>query len=49
MTGGLLNYGREYMPGDDTRSGLDQLRGLLGAGQPYAEAVGGLLETPSRR
>lgn len=41
--GGLLSYGREYMPGPDTRSGMDQLRGLLGAAQPYAEAVGGLL------
>lgn len=32
MSGGLLNYGQQYRPGADRRSGIEQLRGLLGAG-----------------
>lgn len=47
MTGGLLNYGREYMPGQDARSGMEQLRGLLSGGAPFArvarDAATGLL------
>lgn len=45
MSGGLLNYGREYMPGQDTRSGMEQLRGLLGAAP---DVYGGAAHTVGR-